>query len=289
MADKEPKSTRDRSTIQFPYKDLESATETAKAIHDSGAVSGVAPDQLAALLGITSGTGNFMTRVATARMFGLLGNSTPYQLTELGYEILDKDDRRQRAARGRSFLTVPLYRKLYDTYRGKALPSRPLGLERTFLDFGVTPKQVKFARQAFERSAKQAGFFAAGEDRLVEPLPGSAPPTPPTPTPDAQPDMVINDGHRTTVVQMKPTQMHPFVQGLLQEIPKPGQPWLLADRVEWLRAAVHSFNIIYKHDGEITITGTPKVVAPRPAAPAPAAGGRPAARKGSELDDDIPF
>lgn len=312
MAENE-KSPRGQSTIQFPYKDLESAIETAKAIHDSGAVSGVAPDQLAALLGITGGTGNFMTRVATARMFGLIGNSTPYQLTELGYEVLDKDERRRRAAWARAFLTVPLYRRLHDTYRGRALPSRPQGLERAFMDLGVAPKSAKPARQAFDRSAKHAGFFGAGEDRLVEPVPGAAAerpsqrhdnrPAAPTPAPPPPPPAE------------RPLPL--LVQGMLEQIPRDtAAGWPLAERIEWLRAAVHNFNLIFKNVGEINVSGPSSgkpsaapVAAPsggrpapqaesRPAtrrdidddfAPPPSGGGRPAPRSKAELDDDIPF
>lgn len=40
-------------------------------------------------------------------------------------------------------------------------------------DAGVSSKQTGKARIAFTRSAKQAGFFAHGEDRLVRPaIPG---------------------------------------------------------------------------------------------------------------------
>jgi hypothetical protein len=51
-------------------------------------------------------------------------------------------------------------------------------LEREIANLGVAPKQTDKARQSFERSARQAGFFLQGEDRLVQPRFGkeSAPP-----------------------------------------------------------------------------------------------------------------
>jgi hypothetical protein len=307
----EAKAPRGQSTIGFPYKDLESAIATVKVISDSGAVNGVAPDQLAGLLGIAGGTGNFMTRIATARMFGLIGTSTPYLLTELGYEIVDKDERRQRSARSRAFLTVPLYRKLYDTYRGKALPSRPNGLERAMVDFGVAPKQSTNARLAFDRSAKQAGFFNAGEDRLVEPVvTGSVSATLEPATLEArgvvEPRVVEAVGFAG-----KNAGRHPFIQGLLESLPKPGDDWPVEGRAKWLEAAAHCFDLMYRaKDGAVTIIEVKRparsdesALSPaRPMArgdkgkmdddapPAMTSGGRPAARgKAGELDDDIPF
>ena len=43
-------------------------------------------------------------------------------------------------------------------------------LEREMGQLGVASKQTGKARQAFERSAEQAGFFAHGADRLVMPV-----------------------------------------------------------------------------------------------------------------------
>jgi hypothetical protein len=40
---------------------------------------------------------------------------------------------------------------------------------------GVSPKQKERARQAFQRSAEQAGFFQHGSDRLVAPAMSETP------------------------------------------------------------------------------------------------------------------
>ncbi|HLG47774.1 MAG TPA: hypothetical protein VKY24_16145 [Reyranella sp.] len=311
---------RAQSAIEFPYRDLESSIGVAKAIADAGN-GGLSSEQLAAALK-NAEAGNFYNRVASARMFGLVtsGRGLPYKLAPLGYAILSTDGRKQRDARVKAFLEVPLYQKLFDTFRGEPLPPRPHGLQRVLIGFGVPIKVADRARHAFERSARFAGFFDAGEDRLTLPALDAKPvlaraiETPKSSPSSATPDTVINDGDTTTIFQLKQADMHPFVQGLLLEIPKPGQPWPLADRVEWLRAAVHNFNLIYKSDGEITISGTPKAPpkSAQPATAAPGAGGGhpatatersatrsaidddfappPRARgKAGDLDDDIPF
>jgi hypothetical protein len=291
------KSTRQQSTIQFPYRDLESSVTVAEAIWRAGMVDGIASDQLAVRLDINVGTGNFMTRIAAAKMFGLLSTvGGRYKLTDLGYAILDKNERKQKEARVAAFMNVPLYKKAVDAFRGKPLPPRPAGLEQTFIDWGVAPKQKDNARLAFEKSARFAGFFDAGEGRLVPPVisPPRAEvrldldPPPPSPPPPAPPP--ADDTH---------TPLPLLIRGLVEAIPKsPLVTWPLEDRVEWLRLAVSSFNVMFKIEGDITITGTPKkslapVERPAPAAtsPAPAGGGgRPTARGSkAELDDDIPF
>ena len=127
-------------------------------------------DQLAAAMNQAPGSGSFNMKVNTARTFGVMDNSGGrYQLTELGFEIVDPA--RQREAMARAFLNVDLYRRTFEEFRGKRLPPRPHGLERAFVTFGVAPKQATNARLAFEKSARAAGFFPnAEEDRLVMPL-----------------------------------------------------------------------------------------------------------------------
>jgi hypothetical protein len=69
-------------------------------------------------------------------------------------------------ARVQAFLTVPLYKALFENYRGFTLP-RDVALEQQMVSLGVATKQKQKARQAFQRSAEQAGFFAHGRNKLV--------------------------------------------------------------------------------------------------------------------------
>ncbi|MDA0261454.1 MAG: hypothetical protein O3A21_04565, partial [Proteobacteria bacterium] len=172
-AKKGAKGGRELSTISFPYMDLEAAVSIASGILKGGGVP-LSRDQLAGVLGLSVGSGNFVTKVATARLFGLVNFvQSKFELTDLGFAILDSDEKRQRKARADAFLTVPLYKRTYEEFRGRQLPPRPLGLEQAFLRFGVATKQGRSARLAFDKSASQAGFFPNGMDRLVEPIIGS--------------------------------------------------------------------------------------------------------------------
>lgn len=234
---------RDQSTIGFPYNDLEAAIGIAKKLHESGGVP-VSRDQLAAALGLSQAGGNFVTRVATARLFGLVDFAqSKFSLTELGYAILDPA--REKGAKAEAFLNVPLFKRTYDEFRGKQLPPRPLGIEAAFVKFGVAPKQKDKARVAFDKSAAQAGYFGAGNDRLVEPI---IPTQGPSEVPPAEPSIWEKDIQRQAREAMSPAPRgyHPFVQGLLDTMPKPGETWPTAARTLWLTTAGNIFAIIYK-------------------------------------------
>jgi hypothetical protein len=242
---------RAQSTIAFPYYDLDAAISVASTIMQGGGVA-LTRDQLAGLMQTSPGNGSFITKVSTARMFGLIANvQGKYELTQLGFLALDSDEKRQRRARSEAFLTVPLYRRTYDEFKGKQLPPRPHGLEQAFLRFGVAAKQRANARIAFERSARQAGFLAAGEDRLIEPIIGGMR------SDQGAPEGDKNDGFpvKATIAATAAKLFHPFIQGLLDTLPEPGTNWRLEGRAKWLQAAAYNFDLIYKGgDGEIKIS-----------------------------------
>ncbi len=247
--------TRAQSTIQFPYMDLEAAISVARAILTGGGVP-LSREQLAGVMNLAVGSGNFVQKVATSRVFGLVDLvASKYELTDLGFNILDSDERRQKDARARAFLTVPLYRKTYEEFRGRQLPPRPHGLEQAFIRFGVAPKQKTNARLAFDKSATQAGFFPNGPDRLIEPIIGPAPMVERRSTPeedfgDLEPS--------ATRAEFDTSGLHPFIQGLLDTLPEPQTNWTVEGRAKWLQAAANIFDLIYKGTGEIDVTAKPQ-------------------------------
>lgn len=160
-----------RSTIAFPYSGLADAEQIADALHRRGDSATV--DEIAAELGQTTSSGSFRTKMATARIFGAIdvrrGQAT---LTALGRRLVDSD--KQKQARVDAFLHVPLYKQIYDAYKGHQLPGNA-GIENRMVQFGVSEKQTERARQALQKSAERAGFFESGRDRLVKPaLSGSS-------------------------------------------------------------------------------------------------------------------
>jgi hypothetical protein len=79
--------TRERSTIQFPYNDLDEAVAVAKAIHENAGVS-CSIDQLAAYMKQSMTSGAFRLRVSNAAIFGLTDNERgQVRLTPLGRQL----------------------------------------------------------------------------------------------------------------------------------------------------------------------------------------------------------
>ncbi len=242
---------RGQSAIQFPYVDLQGAIEVARAMLDAGGVP-LDRDQLAAALNMTPGSGGFSIKIAAARQFGLIETQGgKNQLSALGFEILDPA--RSKSAMAAAFLNVPLYRRVYDEFKGRQLPPRPAGLEQAFVNFGVVAKQKDRARNIFDKSARLAGFFPnANEDRLVMPVltlqatvveeePRFHPPTvPQSPPPPAAPTY------------------HPFIEGLLKTLPGDGNEFPVERRVKWLELAANAFDMIYGQEAEIHVAAEPR-------------------------------
>lgn len=285
-----------KSDIQFPYAHLEDAVNIARIISENG--SSLSKDQIAGVLSVST-SGTFNLRVSAARMFGLIeaAADNKFQLTDLGAMILSSDEAESRQAKRDAFLAIELYQKTYETFRGRALPLRPHGLEATFVNFGVAPKQKDKARLAFERSALFAGFFHAGREKLVEPIISGNGGTKAVPVvaPVLPPAAPVKETPLDAANQL-------LIKGLLERLPTPETAWPLAERARWLRALAVNLAMIYgRHDvGEISITAPPPPAPvatapqhpPPPAKasrPAPAAGGPSWEPAGGDLDDEIPF
>lgn len=229
-----------RSGIEFPYGDLDKAIEVAKAIHDNAGRS-CGHDQLAAFLKMTANSGGYRARIAPARIFGLIETERgQVTLTDLGRKIVDPTQ--ERVARAEAFLKVPLYKALYDGHRGQVLPGAK-GLESEIQRLGVSPKQTDKARQVFERSALQAGYFAHGKDRLVAPVVAGAPP----PKTDEKIDEKKkldggNGGDGGSLV------LDPLLIALLKKIPPASEDWPAATRVRWFRAFAMNVSQVYDDD-----------------------------------------
>ena len=231
-------SSRTRSTIAFPYNDLDDAVAVADAMYRNVGAGSATMDQVAAWTGhSTVDSGAFKLKVAAARTFGLLASSQQrVSLTDLGRRAVNPDT--AAPARKEAFLTVPLYRALYDQYRGHLLPP-DTALEREIETLGVSPKQTSKARQAFQRSAQQAGFADHGRNRLV------APSVAESTSSDAELDPIVASD--VPFAQMA-TGLHPFIQGLLATLPAPGTRWPQELRQRWLATAENVFSLIYTDD-----------------------------------------
>jgi hypothetical protein len=251
---------RERSTIEFPYGDLGDALTVVRAIHSNAGTS-CTTDQLAAYMKQTSTSGAFRTKTATASIFGVTNNERgAVTLTDLGRRIVDPSQARQATAD--AFLTVPLYKAIYEKFKGHTLPPAP-ALQREMAALGVAAKSTEKARQAFDRSAEEAGFFAHGKERLV--VPSGVSQRDATKTSSAR----ETSKHETTLQRSGNdggasggggASDHPFIQGLLQKLPAPETQWDDEGRAAWIEAAVKIFDLMYKGgEGRVSVQINKKI------------------------------
>ncbi len=240
------KDPQDRSTIKFPYLDQDDSVEIAKKVFELG---GKSCDKvaLAAAFEVSADGGAFGLRLATAKMFGFITTEKKtVSLTDKGQRVVDPAT--EKAARAESFLAVPLYEKLYEDYQGQLLPGND-GLEAHIVKAGVAPKQKDKARQVFQRSAKQAGYFSISSNRLVAPQFKQGGTDLP-----AEGDQGDSGGNGRGGTQPPPPppkgpELPPHVQLLIGKLPQEGETvWGMTGRKKWLEAALKIFDLIYETD-----------------------------------------
>lgn len=240
---------RGRSTVDFPYSDLDSAVEIAQTVRQLGVFS-CEPASLAAKLNMAPDGGGFRQRLITSKTFGLIAYGRAagglVELTSIGQLVADQAS--ERRGRLEAFMAIPLYKALFDRLKGQVMPPPP-AIERLMENMGVAPKQKDKARQVFQRSAKQAGLFELSNDRLTLP-PSLNTPSPATElaTPVSERSVTGDDGGSDTRGRLPP-----FIQGLIDKLPPPDTEWDLVARAKWLTTAANIFDLMYKDGNDLGI------------------------------------
>jgi len=227
--------SRERSTIRFPYNDLNDAIAVARTLHDKRGGQ-CSSDELAAELGHTTTSGRFRIRLAGTQLYGLISLSKQrVSLTPLGGRVIDP--RTEAAARVDGFLNVPLYDAMYKGCHGRPLPGAT-GLEAMMRDIGVATNQATRVRQVFMRAAEQAGFFTTGHDRLVKPaVSGMMEEVSGGSDPEHAPDKQSEGGSPLA---------DPILHGLLTRmLPAEGKPFSAHDRRLFFTALAVNLDVIY--------------------------------------------
>ncbi len=169
-----PGRSRVTAENRYPVYDLDESAEVANAVKNRGG-NLCSPDQLGGYLNYKSTAGGaFAQRVAAAKAFGFIEtNQGKYRVTARGEKVLAPIYQfdRERAYRD-AFLSVPLYRRVYEAHKGKSLP-QGLGMQNYLLQtFDIPLRVVGTAVRVLMASAKQAGFFNATngqQTHLIEP------------------------------------------------------------------------------------------------------------------------
>jgi len=160
----------------------------------------------------------------------------PITLTELGRLLIDPQTSAE--ARITAFLSVPLYKALFDRFKGQLLPGGS-GLEAELQRLGVTSKQTDRARQAFHRSARHAGFFHAGAERLVMPPMRDQTSSVADVEPSTQ-ETAVNPSLQTGY-----TFSDPLIEGLVRRLPKAGETFTSAQRKKWIGLAENILEAVF--------------------------------------------
>lgn len=244
------KKSRAMSGTAYPYFSLEQSIKVALAIHEKG--GGICtPDQLASWLGYSAvRNGACMTRFSAARMFGMIASQgEKIALTDRSRAIISPimpDD----AARAKveAFLDVPLFKAVYDFFKGKTMPQEA-GMRNLFENnYKIVKDRVAPAVKVFYDSAEQAGLFSVSGDRsrLIIPLfnnSGAAhftsadeEETPPSPPVTPPPHAPKND--------LALTGIDPALAGLLKKLPSPG-PWNATEKEGFFVAFKALFDFLY--------------------------------------------
>lgn len=224
----QPGRQRTRSTIAFPYFALNDAVEIAQAIHNNAGNQCTA-DQLAGYMKQTTTSGAFREKVRTAKIFGVVEGNV--RLTDIGRLIVDPQQ--ERTGRALAFLKVPLYAAIFEKYKGNLLPP-DVALEREMIGLGIGERQKGKARQAFQRSAQQAGFFEQGRDRLVMPS-GVSPAQPNGGRARNAARSSEENGGRENGGDTSPSAGPPAkIKMLLSVLPRDGEVWPEDKQETWL-------------------------------------------------------
>lgn len=233
---------RQRSTIGFPYNNLGDAIEVVNAIHSHAGTGDCDDPQLSAWMNMSPKSSGFRVQLSAARMFGLIDTTAGrHKLLPLGRMIVDPQQ--ERAARSQAFMNVPLYKAIYENYKTGVLPPTA-ALEREITALGVAEKQTSRARQVFERSAEQAGYFEHGKNRLVMPATVMRDALPPG---DEEQDRNGGGGDGGGLDELG---LDPLLIALLKKIPSADKGWPAAQRVRWFRTFAMNVSQIYDGDND---------------------------------------
>jgi hypothetical protein len=234
----DPKVGRERQVSGFnvPYFNLNDSIEVARVVRENG--GRVNREQLAGLLKYKSTTsGTFKTCVSAAKAFGTIDqpepNSDAIIITKRGTAIVAPvSEAEETQAKLDAFMAIPLFKLIYDEYRGRELPA-DVGLANLFEN---THKMLKSrampAVKVMMASAETAGLFkinGVASRKMVLPLvanstqhtPNGNPPTGRDIGPEPRRERDHGGGNGNGGGEI-PGQVNPAFLALLSGLPAPG-------------------------------------------------------------------
>jgi hypothetical protein len=155
-----------RSRYRSVTYHLEASVNLARMVEQAGGRTDmVALASVLSYSGVRNGA--FLTRLANARLFGLVaGRSGEVTLLDRGRRCLSPDPAEARAARVEACLAVPLFRHVLERLSAEVVPPPEVLADLLEQEFGEAPARALSTAKALIDSAGQAGLIIDGNVRI---------------------------------------------------------------------------------------------------------------------------
>jgi hypothetical protein len=246
-----------RSSILHPYFSLADSLEVAKVIHEKAGGT-CTPEQLVGLLGYASmNSGTFQMRYSAARQFGFIRvEDRVISVTERSHKIFSPVMPEDGVtAKAEAFLSVELFKKIYDMYLGVQMPPED-GLRNLLLQqFGFSAERAAGAVKVLMTSAEQAGFFSvAGRTKLIYPTVAKATRALEKHV-SVKPELELDAQQPVEKVKQPAipdasSTVHSAIIGLLRDLPAPGTIWPAKQKKRFIKAFQATLDFVYESDDD---------------------------------------
>ncbi|QIS08835.1 hypothetical protein [Nocardia arthritidis] len=165
-AEPSPTSVRADVAKGLPRVSLATVLETVEAAYKDGL--NPTRSQIAARVGQTTNSGAFTSRMATCMIYGVFepGGPGSVRITDIALDLFDEHKRPDALIA--LWMSVPIYRSIFEQYNGKTLP-QDTGIESDLIRLGLAPKRASSIRATMMAAAELVGLRATAKDRLVVP------------------------------------------------------------------------------------------------------------------------
>lgn len=159
----EPKPKRKAATDRpFPRRTLEDCVKVAQVLKDKNGGNPWPPTDVADALGVGGKSSAFWNLTAAARDFGLTEgtrNTATIGLKALGQRIVyPESPEAEASAKREAFLSIDLFRRVVDYYKGAKLPEKQYLTNTLTTQFGLHPEVHDEFIELFTRNARYVGI-----------------------------------------------------------------------------------------------------------------------------------
>lgn len=233
---------------RFTTFDLNSCIELARIVQDNG--GRLSSAELARLAGYRSdNNGSFNTRLANARLFGLLdGASSALEPSPRLLDIIHPDfASTEIRARIAAFEAVPLFKAVLDQYHGRPLPDEG-GLRNALTTrWQITPEKAPSVLARLMDSAEQAGLFQVAGNRttMIRPTIHDSSPGQSAPRDEIRPASHEPDEMQAKGTPLSGARANKVIDGALDLLPSE-QSWDEDSLRLWMHFFEDALRLYYK-------------------------------------------